>query len=429
MKKTLIICDFDGTVNSIDIGSNILRELLPQKYDQIDRIYQQKKITNFEIYKQILGPAISLDGANLSTLIKKYIRQTSGFSEFAKWVNDKSHDITIVSDGFDLYINEFLKRHDLNISFYSNRLFRKDGVYQMEFPYHNESCFKCGSCKSEIIKGFRKNYKELIYVGDGLSDLCSSRHVDVFFARRRIFNEIETKSRFYFRDFNDLKKIMSKRGGYRAVFFDLDGTLVDGFDIIYESFNYALNTLGLKELPVKKIKKVIGPALSEGFRKIVPQELVEEGVRLYRAYYKERYLQRTVLFKEVKDILGLLRDNGIMVGLITNKKVSFAKELLDYLDVSKYFNFITGAEEGYLPKPDSEIMEKIKKDWRLESHEIIYVGDSITDGLFSRNSGCDFIALGVGLGSERELYRYSPLTFCKDLKELNHALIFLLKID
>lgn len=421
--KKIFVCDFDGTINKFDIGNKITRSLLsPEQYNFIDKLYKERKITNFDIYEKYLAKLISKDGQGIKGIINKYLRETDGFREFANFVKNENYDLLILSDGFDIYISEFLKKYSLDIPYYANRLIKTEDGYNIIFPNRTEDCNKCGTCKSKVLKKIKKDYSEIIYVGDGISDICPSEIVDVFFAKRSIFNKINTNKKFYFYDFNKLKELISKKGKYKSVIFDLDGTLVDGFDIIYESFNYSLRTLGLKEIPVREIKKVIGPALSEGFRRIVPENLVEEGVKLYRSYYKERYLERTILFEKVEDILKFLKDNKIIVGLITNKKQNFAKELLDYLKISKYFDFIKGADEGYLPKPDSEIMEDVKNSFKLSSEEIIYLGDSEIDGVFAKNCNVDFIALGVGLGNEKNLYKYRPMTYLKSINDLYEIL-------
>lgn len=425
--RKLFICDFDGTVNAYDIGNKITRSILKNEvYKKINKLYKARKIDNFDIYEKYLATAISKDGKVIKKVIKRYLKETNGFTEFAKFAKKESYDLIILSDGFDLYISEFLKKYKLNIPFFANKILETSDGYKILFPHMTDECKRCGTCKSEIIKKLKKNYREIIYVGDGISDICSSSIVDVFFAKKPIFNKINTDKKFYFYDFNKLRELISKKGRYKSVIFDLDGTLVDGFDIIYESFNYSLKTLGLKEIPIKEIRKVIGPALSEGFRRLVPANLVERGVNLYRSYYKGRYLERTILFEGVMDILNFLKDNKIIVGLITNKKQSFAIDLLDHLKISRFFDFIKGAEEGYLPKPDSHIMDNIKDEYNLSADEIIYIGDSEIDGVFAKNCNVDFIALGLGLGSERNLYKYRPVTYLKSMNELYEILKFII---
>jgi 2-hydroxy-3-keto-5-methylthiopentenyl-1-phosphate phosphatase len=431
MAKNLIACDFDGTVNSIDVGSSLVRTLLPEKWEYIHNAYRSGKLTNHQIYIDILAPALRNNDLNIANVISKFLRPARGFTDFYNFCGSGGYELIILSDGFDIYIREFLRKYSLDIRFYANKMIKSGGKYFLEFPNTNTGCSTCGTCKSEIIRGMKNKYDKITYVGDGDSDICPSLISSVFFGKKKVLKKIRQKAfdiktpQFYFYDFKHLENLFKKAGNYRAVIFDLDGTIVDGFDIIYESFNHSLVKLGLKPVPTHKIRKVIGPALSEGFRCLVPDYLVDDGVREYRAYYRERYLERNELFAGMRETLAMLKDSGILVGMITNKKGIFAEELLEYLKLAKYFDFIRGAEEGYLPKPDGAMIDAVAAQYNLEKSEIIYVGDSSIDGSFARNSGVDFIAVGMGLGKEDELYRYKPVSYCATVEELQRVLLYL----
>ena len=52
---------------------------------------------------------------------------------------------------------------------------------------------------------------------------------------------------------------------YKYILFDLDGTLTDPYEGITKSVQYALNAFGIKDEPLEKLKKFIGPPLKESF--------------------------------------------------------------------------------------------------------------------------------------------------------------------
>lgn len=433
MDKPIVVCDFDGTVNRYDVGSRILKTYLPERWEEINYQYSVGKLNNNIIYSDIFIPLMNKKGKEILKNIDSFLMPAKGFIEFYNFCNKNSYEMYILSDGFDFYIARFLEKFNFSINFIANTLISNNGSgFAIKTRFPDENCSSCGTCKSLALKSLLKNKRQSVYIGDGVSDICPSRLPDAFFGKKKILNKIKklAKNRavsdFYFYDFLHLKSLFERIGRYRSVIFDLDGTLVDGFDIIYESFNYALEQLGLEKLPAKKIKTVIGPALSEGFRRIVPAHLVDEGVKIYRAYYKERYLVRNKLFEGIRELLRSLKENGVIVGLITNKKAPFAVELINYLKLDNYFDFVVGADDGMLPKPDSMMMDKIVEKFSLNKSEIIYIGDSEVDGAFSQNSNVDFIAVGTGLGKERNLYRYKPLTFCENIEALKRVLYYLI---
>lgn len=432
MAKNLVVCDFDGTVNRIDVGSSIIKRYLPNSWSEVKKAYNAGKLTNYAMYNNIFLPLLKRRGKEILSEVDRFLVPNNGFREFYEYCKNDGHDLVILSDGFDFYINRFLQKFNFSIKFYSNSILMHKNNLDINFSYQNPDCDKCGTCKYEIMEKLVETHKNVVYVGDGDSDICSSRLSQAFWGKRKILQKIRKSGfnrnvpDFYFYDFLHLRNAFERKKRYKAVIFDLDGTLVDGFDIIYESFNYALRELKLKEVPINKIKKVIGPALSEGFRRLVPEHLIEQGVSLYRAYYKERYLNRNTLFAGIKDLLVELKKRGVLVSLITNKKEPFAVDLINHLNLNRYFDFIKGADNGFLPKPDSMMMDEVLNRYKLERSQVLYVGDSEIDGAFSNNVGVDFVAVGMGLGKEKELYKFKPLAYCKDSEVLKNVLFYLI---
>ncbi len=430
MAKNLIACDFDGTINKIDIGKAITKALLPAEWQKIESAFKNNELNNFILYHKYVLPALHRNNFIIENIIKKNLKISPGFKDFYEKMTIKGNKVIVLSDGFDIYIEAFMNKYKLNLEYYANKLIysKKHHNYSITHPYQCYCCNDCGTCKTTIIRKIKHQYKNIIYVGDGDSDICVSFQSNIFYGKRKVLLKIKNIDSnnspvlFYFYNFKNLNDAIECLNKIKCVIFDLDGTLVDGFDIIYESFNYALKKLGLKTVPISKIRKVIGPALSEGFRRLVPNNLVEKGVQLYREYYKERYLTRTILFNGIRELLTMLKDRKIIVGLITNKKANFAKDLLEYLSLDYYFDFIRGAEEGFLPKPESEIMEHILRQYNLQNNEVVYIGDSSIDGEFANKAGVKFIAVGMGLGKEKELYKYKPLSFCVNTKDLGRVL-------
>lgn len=433
MAEPLVVCDFDGTVNKYDVGSKILKTYLPERWEEINSLYVKGKLNNFKIYNEIFLPLMNRKGQQILKDIDNFLLPAKGFKDFYDFCNNRAYRMLILSDGFDFYIKRFLERYNFSVEFIANSILSRNGDgFTLKSSFPNTDCGSCGTCKSLALEKALKVEKHSVYVGDGISDICPSELPDAFFGKKNVLSKIKKlkkerhTSDFYFYDFSHLRKLFEKIGDYKAVIFDLDGTLVDGFDVIYESFNYSLEQLGLEKLPEKKIKTVIGPALSEGFKKLVPEHLVDEGVKLYRAYYKERYLARNQLFNGVRELLKFLKEKGILVGLITNKKAPFAIELINYLKLENYFTFMIGTDDGMLPKPDSMMMNRILEKYDLANSQVIYVGDSEIDGMFSQNSNVDFIAVGMGLGKERKLYKYKPLAFCENVASLMRVISYLI---
>ena len=106
------------------------------------------------------------------------------FLDFVDYVKSKNLKLTVLSDGFDLFIQKTLERYNLDIPFYANKLIFNDGKFNIEFPYYNDSCDKkAGMCKCQKVK--ENNF---CYIGEGTSDLCIASKADFLFASKKLHN-------------------------------------------------------------------------------------------------------------------------------------------------------------------------------------------------------------------------------------------------
>ena len=132
---------------------------------------------------------------------------------------------------------------------------------------------------------------------------------------------------------------------YRAVIFDLDGTLTDSGEGITKSAKFAFEQLGLPVPGDGALRKMVGPPLSVGFSLLgVPEGLVDEAVRLYRVRYNEgggKYENH--VYDGIGDCLIALKAAGMRLFVGTSKPEPLAKEILSGFGLAPYFEYIAGA--------------------------------------------------------------------------------------
>src|SRR5262249_50897859 len=106
-----------------------------------------------------------------------------GFPSFVDLCIDAGHDVTVVSDGLDRTVDAVLKRHDLDLTFYANRLeWRGDDRWRLRFPYARSACQALsGNCKCQFTESARLDLRMVI--GDGRSDFCIARRADLGLAK------------------------------------------------------------------------------------------------------------------------------------------------------------------------------------------------------------------------------------------------------
>lgn len=193
---------------------------------------------------------------------------------------------------------------------------------------------------------------------------------------------------------------------YNTVLFDLDGTLTDPGEGITNSVMHSLKYFGIEETNRVKLYKFIGPPLWESYEVFYnfSHEDAIKAVEYYREYYKVKGIYENKLYDGVKEMLEILKNNGVKILVATSKPEKFAKIILDYFDIAKYFDFIGGAAmDGSRVNKDDVIAYTLKNSDIKEADTCIMVGDRLHDVLGAKALTIPSIGVLYGYGSEEEL--------------------------
>ena len=206
MKKIdAIYCDFDGTITKED-SVNSFFEMYAPNWMESEKLWIEGKISSRENAIIQVGLLKNVSQKQLDDYINS-IEIDDYFLEFVDYVKSKNIKLTILSDGFDLFIQKILERYNLDIPYYANKLTYKGGEFSIEFPYYNENCKKrAGMCKCQKVKE-----NKFCYIGDGTSNLCIASKADDLFASKRLHqyckeNDIKHSHFTSFRNIIDVLK-------------------------------------------------------------------------------------------------------------------------------------------------------------------------------------------------------------------------------
>jgi phosphoglycolate phosphatase len=188
----------------------------------------------------------------------------------------------------------------------------------------------------------------------------------------------------------------------RALVFDLDGTLIDSKLDLALAVNATLAAAGRAELPHERIFGYVGQgamrlverALGDG---VAPDEL-ERAHEFFLSYYREHMLDNTILYPGVCECLEALRD--LPMAVLTNKPWRFSREILEGLDIARYFKEIHGGNSFETKKPDPFGMLAILEKFGVSPNRAMLVGDSDVDVKTARNSGAWCCGVSYGFGAE-----------------------------
>lgn len=196
---------------------------------------------------------------------------------------------------------------------------------------------------------------------------------------------------------------------YRAVLFDLDGTLVDSYNALAEAVNYARRQQGLEELSAVRIRDFVGDGLERLLQRAFNVSTVPRSVQdAFESRYDEICCEESKVLADVEATLEELHKLGVAMAVCTNKPTSFSRKILSFLNLANYFRDIVGPDVAGARKPDAQHVLRTLESTRCEPSQALFVGDMPIDVHAARASGIDVAVVPTGSSSEEQLRASRP---------------------
>ena len=187
---------------------------------------------------------------------------------------------------------------------------------------------------------------------------------------------------------------------YRAVFFDLDGTLMDTSEGIFAGGRYAMEKVGVKIPHVKNWNVFIGPPLGDCFRLtfgIKDEKKIKELCEAYHEFYMREGRFMAKFYPGIPDVLKTLKEKGYILGIASMKNEDLVKEMSRYFGNDIYFDIQLGIDlVGTVTK--AELLRTGFRKLGLSPSECVLVGDTTIDQNAAKEVNCDCIRVNWGFG-------------------------------
>lgn len=208
----------------------------------------------------------------------------------------------------------------------------------------------------------------------------------------------------------------------KSILFDLDGTLTDSGEGVINCAWYALEHFKLPLPDKETMRAFVGPPLHESFPRFgVPQESVEEAIKVYRSRYNTIGRYENFPYPGIQALLERLQQDGHTLYVATSKPEKMSVEILEDFGLARYFTRICGASYDASRSTKAAVIAYLLTQMP-EGASLVMVGDTSYDVIGAKAHGIDTIGVSWGYGSEESLKNAGAIAVARNMDELYHLL-------
>jgi 2-hydroxy-3-keto-5-methylthiopentenyl-1-phosphate phosphatase len=207
--KTLVQCDFDGTITEEDASFFLLDAFAQGDWRQVLQEYKEHRISVGQFNSRAFA-MVKADESTLLGAIKGKVKMRAGLHDLVSYCKKRDFRVVIVSNGLEFYIKAILKDiglANLEVHAAQSSFYPEETKVQYVGPDGNELD---DGLKEAYIKLFLKQGYRVVYIGNGDSDILPAKYAHLILARGELLaycreNNLECKP---FNDFTNIIKAL-----------------------------------------------------------------------------------------------------------------------------------------------------------------------------------------------------------------------------
>lgn len=223
---------------------------------------------------------------------------------------------------------------------------------------------------------------------------------------------------------------------FKGIIFDLDGVIYDITEAIKKAVDDGIDKYQMKvnrEEVMEEIAHLIEdmqnypvPEIILNSYSLLKIKFLEElsyfkklriGIYLFTQFNKYKDSESR-LFKDIDYLIRNLSKKKIKLAILTNNKSSYAEDVLNKFNITKFFDPIIGFNDVSKVKPDPEGILKILEMWKINPSRAIFIGDMTTDIDAGKNARVRMICVSSGLAKKEILLKHEPDILVNNTEEL-----------
>ena len=191
---------------------------------------------------------------------------------------------------------------------------------------------------------------------------------------------------------------------YKAVLFDMDGTLLDTLADMAAAVNHILSVHGYPLRTVEEVRAFVGNGARKLMERALPPDVTGDAFEAlleeYRQWYEAHACVKTAPYPGVPAVLAALHRAGVRCAVVSNKPDGATHEL-----AARFFPGLPafGQQDGIPAKPAPDMVYHALAELGVEASAAAYVGDSEVDVALARNAGLPLVAVSWGFRGREAL--------------------------
>lgn len=179
---------------------------------------------------------------------------------------------------------------------------------------------------------------------------------------------------------------------WRAILFDLDGTLIDTLDDLADATNRVLASQGYPPHPADAYRYYVGDGARRLIERALPETArtpanIEPCLAAFREDYGINWHVKTQPYAGIPTLLDGLVARGIKLSVLSNKPHQNVVDLVGTLLGQWSFDLVYGQREGVPTKPNPQGALEVARALQVNPVEVVFLGDSGVDMLTAVAAG------------------------------------------
>ncbi|MDX1922235.1 MAG: HAD-IA family hydrolase [Alphaproteobacteria bacterium] len=194
---------------------------------------------------------------------------------------------------------------------------------------------------------------------------------------------------------------------FKAILFDLDGTIIDSAPDLCATMNILLAEENRRQIKLDEMKSCTGDGLKvmlekawrlttdNGVEPLTPDR-VPALMQRFLKIYEGIIAKPECIYPGMLEFLQTEFENGTKLAVVTNKHEAAARRILAQLKLADYFHIVIGGDTLRERKPHPMPILHVLHEFKIANDDAVMIGDSPNDALSARDAGIPSIILTYG---------------------------------